>query len=698
MQGIDPLQGKRFLVRKRDGRIEEFNEARILLAIEGAFKAQQGLHRDASLPDHAQAAVKICAGKVVERVLAGALRGEELEVEHIQDTVEDQLMQAGHLEVARRYILYREQRRLARVERESRPRPAASEGQMAGSPAAALGSILPELGSIYREALPKLRDGERFEDVHRRHFDGCLNEGDYWRRLSPKLLEYDSDLLARAMRLERDQQFSAARLEVLRERYLLREDGRCFETPQYFWMRIAMGLALREDERHEERALDFYEALSTFRFIPSDLILTHAGTPQPSLAGGGEDNSSSLWMEPWRRDFLEALDAQRPLLPDLFMKRVRQNGLWSLFDPAETGDLADCCGSEFEKRYLAYEQKAKQGAMRFVKQRKAVELWHEIVGSVARTAQAWLGSKSISSVVRRRADSQTRQAWLGFKDAMGLRSPRALHESAACPLGAINLAAHVSQTTGELDVALLRGTITAAVRMLDNAVDLNLYPDEQARCDGLEHRAIGLGIAGFQQALPRLQLKNESAGAAYFAGRSMELVSCCAITASAELARARGAFPGYADSTWREGILPVDTFVARSQERGLRVDGQAESSQDWASVREMIRLHGVRNGAINTLASLETPARIAGVSPSVDGAVRGKEADPEWLIECAARRQKWMDTPQPLTLHTWEKDLGQLAELYMQAWEKGISAIHQHCLGLPQANETKTVEMAAVAS
>src|SRR5271155_3757271 len=126
LHGVDPLQGKKLFVRKRDARIEEFNEARISLAIESAFKAIEGIGRDANLADSSQAAVKKCADVVVERVLGRAVRGEQLEVERIQDAVEDQLMLDGHLAVARRYILYREKRRLARAEREGRVTPPAA--------------------------------------------------------------------------------------------------------------------------------------------------------------------------------------------------------------------------------------------------------------------------------------------------------------------------------------------------------------------------------------------------------------------------------------------------------------------------------------------------------------------------------------------------------------------------------------------
>jgi ribonucleotide reductase alpha subunit len=474
--------------------------------------------------------------------------------------------------------------------------------------------------------------------------------------------------------LERDHQFAAASLETLRQRYLLRENGRCLETPQYFWMRIAMGLALNEDGRWEMRALDFYEALSSFRFIPSDLILSHAGTRQPSLANGGGDDSFSLWIEPWRRDILDSLDSKRLWVPDLFMKRVRQQASWSLFDPDETGDLQDCCGGEFEKRYLAYEQKAERGAMRFAKRMKAIDIWHEIVASVALTGQSWLG----------------------FKDAVGLRSPRPHHETADGPLGAINLAAHISETGGGLGVALLRGTVASAVRMLDNAVDLNLFPNEQARLNSLQHRAIGLGMAGFQEALDRLHIQYESAAAADFADWSMELISHCAIVASAELARERGPFPGYAESKWKQGMLPSDTLGQLSQERGVLVDVPADMSQDWAPVREMIRCHGMRNCATTAISRLETPARIAGVNPSLDLTLADEETDPKWLIQCAARRQKWTDMGQTLTLRTSEKDIGKLGEIYMQAWEKGIKTIEQLCLAERPSSEGETVEAAVM--
>jgi ribonucleotide reductase alpha subunit len=679
MHGIDPLHGKRFLVRKRDGRIEEFNEARILIAVESAFKAHNGLDMDASLPELAQASAKFCAEKVVERALAGALRGDELEVELIQDMVENQLMLEGHLDVARRYILYREKRRLARVQREARARLSAAikETLDSSEPPSEppVDSTSPQLKNIYRQALPRLREGHKFEEVYRRHLDAFINEGEYWRLLSPELLDFDTERLARGLELPRDHQFTDERLHVLRQHYLLSEHGRSLETPQHFWMRVAMGLAVNEHEPREKRALEFYDVLSTFRFIPSDLILRNAGTPKPCLVDSEEVDSADSWIEPWHRHFIGSLEGKKLWVPDLFMKRVRQQGPWSLFDPEETADLGDLVGCEFEQRYLAYERKAERGEMRFVKKVRAADLWHETV--------SW--------------GALTGPSWVGFKDAIAVRSPQFHRESAPGPLGAINLAAHVSETGSGLDVAMLRSTVAAAVRMLDNAIDLNLYLNEESRLSALQNRSLGLGIAGFREALERLRIPFQSAAAADFADWSMELVSHFAITSSVELARERGAFPGFSESKWSKGILPFDTLGLLSQERGVIVDVTSDMSQDWGLLRALIRRHGIRNGAVTAISDFDHPSLLAGLMPSLDPSLAEEATDAQWVIECAARRQKWTDLGQTLTLNTSEKDIGKLADMYMQAWEKGIKVVHQSCMETLSSPEIKTAAEPVIA-
>ncbi len=695
MQGLDPLQGRNFRVHKRDGRVEEFNEARILLALESAFRAHLGLSPETPLPDAVQSAVKTCANHVVERVLTRAINGEELEVERIQDAAEEQLMAEGHLEVARRYILYREERRRARAARELRAKPPLSNIQTRPAPKVPAAAPPPDrppgdglaaqerLRSIYAQALPKPRPGEKIDELHRRHFDCFLNEGEYLRSFAAELLEFDSERLARGLRPERDERFTAAGLEALHDLYLAHENGRRIETPQYFWMRIALGLAFNEAEPRETRALEFYDVLSTFRFIASDSILRHAATPRPE-PGPGRD-AASAWdsepatqppggpsrLEPWHRDILEVLarpgpggaDSGRELnkglwVPDLFMKRLRQQGHWTLFDPGEADGLHGCHGAPFEARYLEYEQKAARGGLRFSRRVNAAELWGGILASLLETGRPRLVFKDAV---------KTRSAQDNSGPGGGILPDASPNEAAACPLGAVNLAAHLTERGAALDVALLQSTVAAAVRLLDNVLDLSSFPS------GPELRPIGLGVAGFAEALDRLQLPPGSAAAADFADWSMELVSYFAVLASAELAGERGPYPGYAGSKWSRGLLPIDTLALLSSERGLRLDLDPSVSQYWEPVRALIRRNGMRHCATTAVVSLPGPARVAGLAPGWGGA----QADPLWLIECAARRQKWIDMGHVLDLPAPERDLAKISDLCMRAWEKGLKTIDQ---------------------
>ncbi len=733
LPGMDPLQGKKLFVRKRDARIEEFNEARICLAIESAFKAAEGIGRDARLAGPLQIAVKKCADAVVERVLSRAVRGEQLEVERIQDAVEDQLMLDGHLAVARRYILYREKRRLARAEREGRavapaaiavpvkgmapvpvpvpaPPPEHGEASTAGAPRSLL-------QKIYSQALPIAPCDEELEleAAHRGHFSAYIHEGKYLKLLSPELPGFDLEMLAGALRLERDKLFPPAGLQALYDDYLLRDNGRRIETPQYFWMRVAMGLALNEGEHCNARAVEFYEALSTFRFVPSEPVLCHAGTVEPRLitcfvATGWSDlehvsaqigprmeqriktGLTCSWLEPWHIGIWDFL--QRPLpggpawdhdlnkalwVPDLFMKRVRQQGRWTLFEPAEVPDLHQQFGRAFEKRYLEYEQKADRGEMRGFQRIYAADLWQEMLASLAQTGQPWLGFKDAANV-------RSTQDHAGVVHGASLCTAILLNtsplEAPACSLGSVNLAAHLAgDSPVPLDIPLLRGTVGAAMRMLDNAIDISSYPDDAARAASREHRPAALGILGFQDALDWLKAGYASA-AADFADRSMEIISHCAILASASLARERGAYPSYAGSKWSHGLLPVDTLALLAAERGMAVDIDLSMTQDWDMVRDAVRRDGLRHCTTTAISSTEAGSRITGVSPSIEPAAQGKERTvfeigPQWLIECAARRQKWLDMSQALTLYAADPDPAALADICMQAWEKGLKTARQ---------------------
>ena len=349
MATLDPLEGKKFLVRKRDGHVIEFDETRIYLAIEASLKADAELPMDESAPDAMQADARRLAEAVVERSLSGAVDSEPLEIERIQDTVEDKLMELGFRGAARRYIVYREERRKARAIRGDRT--------VDGQPQERMFITLPDgeqevldpsrlkrdiygacrgvedkcqandlfdetmrnlydgvtttevdkamvmsakarierepaytyvaarllLNQIYEEVLPKFKTPAELPKVHRDHFREYLQQGVAAERLSPDMLKFDLDKLADALNLDRDQQFAYMGIQTIYDRYLIHIGGTRIETPQYFYMRVSMGLAVNEENK-EERAIEFYNTLSSFRFMSSTPTLFNAGTLHPQLS------------------------------------------------------------------------------------------------------------------------------------------------------------------------------------------------------------------------------------------------------------------------------------------------------------------------------------------------------------------------------------------------------------------------------
>jgi ribonucleoside-diphosphate reductase alpha chain len=738
LHGIDPLQGRKLCICKRDGRIEEFNEARIGLAIESAFRAVHDLGRDVPLPFPLDLNVRKCTDAVVERVLARAIRGEQMEVERIQDTVEDQLMMDGHLAVARAYILYREKRRLARAQREGRvltttstgskvpapfppfapPAPARPIAAPVAPPALPAPEPAPEssvLREIYRQALPHLRDESDLTSLHRDFFSIYISDAQYRNQLAPELAEFDLPFLADALRLERDQLFTPSGLATLRDEFLLHDHGLCQETPQYFWMRIAMGLALNEGPQRNLRAVEFYEVLSTVRFLPSETILARAGTIAPALlefasatsqhdlehvrvipaAGPGRVTKQPVtcsWLEPWHLGIREFLSRTRPggpvwnqdlnkalWVPDLFMKRVRAQECWTLFEPAAVPGLHQSFGRAFEELYAEYEQKAEHGEITAYQRVDAAALWLEIMESLAETGQPWLGFKDAVNIRSAQDHAGTIQS-AGIRHATLL--PTGPFEAAACPGGSIHFRAHLAEGKPTLDLPALGATVSSALRMLDNALDLSAYPDDAARHAAQSHRSVALGVIGYAETLQAAGIPFSGAAAAGFADRSLEMMSRCAIVASCELARERGTYATYPGSKWHLGLLPHETLPLLSAERGLVVDTDYAAALDWEPVRAELARWGMRHGATTAILPAETVSRLAGVSPSTEPGPAGttpaaSTLQPQWLIECAARRQKWLDMGQAFTLYTTDVAPAALSEILMQAWEKGLKTTGQ---------------------
>ena len=418
-------------------------------------------------------------------------------------------------------------------------------------------------------------------------------------------------------------------------------------------------------------------------------------------------------------------------VPDLFMRRVAEDAEWTLLSPDEAPDLHDLYGRAFAARYVEYERRADAGEMRAWKRVRAADLWRRMLSMLFETGHPWITFKDPANV-------RSPQDHAGVVHNSNLCTEILLNTSsteiAVCNLGSINLAAHIRGES--LDRDLLRQSVGVAMRALDNVIDLNLYPVPEAEHANLRNRPVGLGIMGFQDALYRLGSSYASADAVAFADRSMEAVSYYAILASAELAAERGAYASFPGSKWDRGLLPIDSLRLLREERGgdLEVDGR--SHLDWEPVRAAIRAHGMRNSNCLAIAPTATISNIVGVSQSIeptyrnlyaksnlsgeftaineslvgdlkraglwdrqmledlkyyDGSLREMERvpeeirqryltafeiDPAWLIECASRRQKWIDMGQSLNLYVAEPNGRRISDMYFLAWRRGLKTTY----------------------
>lgn len=677
------------------------------------------------------------------------------------------------------------------------------------------------LDSLRSEALNKLAmaTDATFDEMSRlypSYFKSYIAYGVAQGILDPKLQDFDLEKLSRAILPERDMQFNYLSLQTLYDRYFIHDQGIRYELPQAFFMRVAMGLAIRE-EKKEEKAIQFYQLLSSFDYMSSTPTLFNSGTVRPQLSscylttvpddldgiysaikdnallskfagglgndwtpvramgsyikgtngksqgvvpflnvadatavavnqGGKRKGAVCAYLECWHRDVEEFLELRKNTgddrrrthdmntalwIPDLFMKRVNEQGEWTLFSPDEVPELHDLYGKAFEEAYLACEQKAGEGKIKNVKAVSAVKLWRRMLSMLFETGHPWLT----------------------FKDACNLRSPQqhagVIHSSnlcteitlntsrdeiAVCNLGSINLPAHIEN--GTLNQEKLKRTVTTAVRMLDNVIDINYYSVPQARNSNLKHRPVGLGLMGFQDALYELKLNYTSQEAIEFADSSMELISYYAIDASCELARERGSYSSYEGSLWSKGILPIDSINLLQQNRGKYLEQDRSQRLDWESLRVKIRTQGMRNSNVMAIAPTATISNICGVSQSIEptyqnlyvksnlsgeftvinpylvadlkalnlwdevmindlkyfnGSVQPIhripdelkiryatcfEIDPFWLVEAASRRQKWIDQAQSLNIYMAKPSGKKLDELYRHAWLRGLKTTY----------------------
>jgi ribonucleoside-diphosphate reductase alpha chain len=467
--------------------------------------------------------------------------------------------------------------------------------------------------------------------------------------------------------------------------------------------------------------------------------------------GGKRKGAVCTYLETWHLDIEEFVELRKNTgddrrrthdmntanwIPDLFMKRVMEKGQWSLFSPNDVPDLHDLFGADFERAYVAYEEKAARGEIKPYRKLPATDLWRKMLSMLFETGHPWITFKDACNV-------RSPQQHVGVVHSSNLCTEITLNtsdtETAVCNLGSINLLQHLkadADGTQVLDHEKLQVTIKTAMRMLDNVIDINYYAVKKARDSNMRHRPVGMGIMGFQDALYAQRIAYASNEAVEFADRSMEAVCYYAYWASTELARERGRYASYKGSLWDQGILPSDTLDLLARERGGYVDVDRSSSLDWEALRKKIAADGMRNSNCVAIAPTATISNIIGVDASIepcfgnlsvksnlsgeftvingylvndlkrlglwddvmvmdlkhfDGSLRSIdrvpqnikalyatafEVEPLWLVEAAARRQKWIDQAQSLNIYMAGASGKKLDDTYKLAWLRGLKTTY----------------------
>ena len=672
------------------------------------------------------------------------------------------------------------------------------------------------LQKLYKEVIGRSSQDEELDRSYRDAFEQGIRTGVEEGRFDTRMLDFDLDLLSASLKLDRDLEFQYLGIQTLYDRYFIRVDNQPVELPQGFWMRVAMGLAVGEDNPNE-RALEFYDLMSQLLYVPSTPTLFHAGTAHPQLSScylttvnddlkhifkcladnaqlskwsGGIGNdwtniratgsrilstnvesqgvvpflkiandvtmainrsgkrrgATCAYMETWHYDVEDFLDLRKNTgderrrthdmntanwIPDLFMKRVMKGEEWTLFSPDETPDLHDLYGRAFETAYVGYEKKAKAGQIRMHKTLPAKDLWRKMLTMLFETGHPWITFKDPCNI-------RSPQDHVGIVHSSNLCTEITLNtsadETAVCNLGSINLSRHIGE--GDIDTEKLAQTATTAMRMLDNVIDINYYPTDEARNSNLQHRPVGLGVMGFQDALYRLGIPFESQDALDLTDRIQEVVSYHAILSSSRLAAQRGSYASFPGSKWDRGIFPFDTLEILEKERGVPIEVNRTQRLDWGPVKRHVAEHGMRNSNTMAIAPTATISNISGCFPCIepiykniyvkanisgeftivnhylvedlqnlglwndemldqlkyyDGSVqqipgipdelRAKykeafEITPMWALRLTAARAKWIDQSQSHNVFMKGVSGRLLSEIYLAAWKMGLKTTY----------------------
>lgn len=489
-----------------------------------------------------------------------------------------------------------------------------------------------------------------------------------------------------------------------------------------------------------------------FLKIANDVVV---GITRSGIRRGG----TCAYLETWHLDIEDFLDLRKNTgderrrthdmntanwIPDLFMKRVLEDKDWTLFSPHEVSDLHEIYGKKFEQRYEEYEQKAKEGKIEQFRVVSAQKLWRKMLSRLFETGHPWITFKDPCNI-------RSPQDHAGVIHSSNLCTEITLNtsedETAVCNLGSVNLTRHINN--GALDEKLLEKTVRTAIRMLDNVIDLNFYPTQEAANSNRRHRPIGLGVMGFQDALFQLNIPFDSEDAITFADATGEKILYYGITGSSDLAQERGAYSSYKGSKWDRSIFPLDTIELLEQERGMPIEVSRTTRLNWDALKQKVKRDGMRNSNILAVAPTATIANIAGCYPciepiyknvyvkaniageftiinnyliqdlktlglwnssmveqlkyfdgnlslieSVPALLKRKyktafELDPIHMIKITAARSKWIDQSQSHNVFMQGVSGQKLHDIYTMAWKSGLKTMYYlRTLGASQVEKS----------
>ncbi len=891
-------------IYRKDGRAKvRFNPMKISNSIAKTFHRTLDLQHE-SLPGEVIESVNVLTQKIIDQVVLENKKGSSINLFFIEDMIEEVLMREGFYIEAKDYIIFRKEKSdleakeihhsaklpkrkksdkeksfsvaskdsTARTITESEIRQKitfasrefenvvsieellqatlmnfyegineeevdtalimASRAKVEVDPAYAYVTARLLLDKVYREAMQVSTLDPTLKSAHKTYFKSYIKKGISQERLAPSLLDYNLDQLADAMDLDRDDLFQYHGLQTLYDRYFIHDKGQRQETPQIFWMRVSMGLALKEEKKNE-KAIEFYHILSQFYYTPGTPTLFNSGTTHSQLSscflstvnddlvhifkvisddaqlskwagglgndwtsvratgalikgtngksqgvipflkvandtavavnqGGKRKGALCSYLETWHLDIEDFIELRKNTgderrrthdmntanwIPDLFIKRVLENGQWTLFSPNDVPDLHDLYGKAFEEAYTQYEKQADEGKIPLFKRIDAVMLWRKMLSMLFETGHPWITFKDPSNI-------RSPQDHTGVVHSSNLCTEILLNTSkeevAVCNIGSVNVTKHILEN-GEIDRKQLEKTVRSAIRILDNVIDINFYSIPEAKHANHKHRPVGLGLMGFQDVLYMKGISYASHEAVELADELMETISYYAILASSELAKERGTYSTYKGSKWDRGLLPIDTIDLLEKERGMPVEMDRSSKLNWDIVRAHVKKHGMRNSNTMAIAPTATIANIIGVTASIeptyknlyvksnlsgeftvpnaylieklkelgfwdaemlddlkyyDGSlleidripedvkklfITSFELDSMWLIEAGSRRQKWIDMGQSLNLYLEEASGKKIHEMYIAAWKKGLKTLYYlRTVGATQVEKSTT--------